>query len=61
MCRSVLTSSLEQVMVLGRCHGLPFRSFRSTLNAMRRRGRFKDIIRKNQADVMKSLPQHPLK
>lgn len=59
--RSVLTSSLEHVMVLGRCHGLPFKSFRSTLNIMRRRGRFTDIIRKNQAEVHKSLPKQPLK
>ena len=59
--RSVLSSSLEHVMVLGRCHGLPFRSFRSTLNVMRRRGRMADIIRKNQADFRKSLPKQPLK
>lgn len=59
--RSVLASSLEHVMVLGRCHGLPFKSFRSTLNAMRREGRLVDIIRKNQADTRKSLPKQPLK
>lgn len=58
--RSGLMSSLEQVMVLGRCHGLPFKSFRSTLNMMRRRGRFNDIRRKNQANVFKSLPKQPL-
>ena len=59
--RSGLTSSLEHVMVLGRCHGLPFRGFRSTLNTMRRMGRFTDLIRKNQADLRKSLPKQPLK
>ena len=59
--RSVLTSSLEQVMILGRCHGLPFKSFRSTLNTMRKKGRFGDIIRKNQADFRKALPKQPLK
>jgi hypothetical protein len=58
--RSGLTSSLEQVMVLGRSHGLPFRSFRSTLNMMRRKGRFSDIRRKNQADVYKALPKQQL-
>lgn len=58
--RSGLTSSLEQVMVLGRCHGLPFKSFRSTLNTMRRKGRFNDIQRKNQADIYKALPRQPL-
>lgn len=58
--RSGLTSSLEHVMVLGRCHGLPFKGFRSTLNLMRRRGRFCDVQRKNQADVRKSLPKQPL-
>ena len=59
--RSGLTSSLEHVMVLGRCHGLPFKSFRATLNTMRKRGRFRDVIRKNQADVIKSLPSQQLK
>jgi len=59
--RSVLTSSLEHVMVLGRCHGLPFKGFRSTLNCMRRRGRLMEVIRKNQADVQQALPKQPLK
>ena len=59
--RSQLSSSLEHVMVLGRCHGMPFRGFRSGLNTMRRRGRFKDVIRKNQAEVNKSLPSQPLR
>ncbi len=59
--RSVLTSSLEHVMVLGRCHGLPFKSFRSTLNTMRRKGRLHDIVRKNQANLEESLPKQPLK
>lgn len=58
--RSGLTSSLEQVMVLARCHGLPFKSFRSTLNLMRRKGRFTELLRKNKADVFKALPKQPL-
>lgn len=58
--RSVLTSSLEHVMVLGRSHGLPFKSFRSSLSTMRR-GRLIVLIRKNHADVSKSLPREQLK
>ncbi len=59
--RSGLTSSLEQVMVLGRCHGLHFKSFRSTLNSVRRNGKFTEVICKNQADLKKALPKQPLK
>ena len=55
--RSGLTSNLEQVMVLGRCHGLPFKNFRSTLNIMRKRGHLVELIAKNQANVKKSLPE----
>lgn len=55
--RSSLATSLEQVMVLTRCHGLPFRSFRTTLNAIRRKGGLISLIRKNNADMSKSLPK----
>ena len=59
--RSGLATGLEQVMVLGRCHGLPFKGFRSCLNSMRRKGGFLHIVRKNKADLSKSLPQNPPK
>ena len=59
--RSSLATTLEQVMVLGRCHGLPFRSFRSTLNIMRRTGGLMSLARKNNADISKSLPKQPPK
>ena len=59
--RSSLATTLEQVMVLGRCHGLPFRSFRSTLNIMRRTGGLMCLARKNNADISKSLPKQPPK
>lgn len=59
--RSSLATSLEQVMILGRCHGLPFRNFRSTLNAMRRKGGLISLARKNNADIGKSLPKQPPK
>ena len=59
--RSSLATSLEQVMVLARCHGLPFRSFRSTLNTIRRKGGLISLIRKNNADMGKSLPKKPPK
>ena len=55
--RSSLATSLEQVMVLGRCHGLPFRSFRSTLNTLRRNGGLICLAKKNNADQSKSLPK----
>ena len=55
--RSSLATSLEQVMILGRCHGLPFRSFRSTLNTMRRKGSLISLTRKNNADMGASLPK----
>lgn len=55
--RSGLTCSLEHVMVLARCHSLPFRSFRSTLNVLRRYGQLEELKRKNQADLHKSLPK----
>ena len=54
--RSSLATSLEQVMVLTRCHGLPFRNFRTTLNTIRRKGGLISLIRKNNADMSKSLP-----
>ena len=59
--RSGLTTSVEHAMVLGRCHGLPFKIFRSTLNIMRRKGRLSDIIDKNQADFKECIPKQPLK
>ena len=59
--RSSLATSLEQVMVLCRCHGLPFRSFRSALNTMRRKGSLIPLIRKNNADISTSLPKAPPK
>ena len=55
--RSSLATSLEQVMALGRCHGLPFRNFRSTLNALRRHGGLISLVKKNNADQSKSLPK----
>ena len=55
--RSSLATSLEQVMILGRCHGLPFRSFRSTLNTLRRHGGLIALAKKNNADQSKSLPK----
>ncbi len=59
--RSGLATSLEQVMVLGRCHGLPFKCFRTTLNRVRRKGGFSYVVRKNNADISKSLPTQPPK
>ncbi len=59
--RSGLASSLEHVMVLGRCHGLPFKCFRTSLNRFRRKGGFSYIVRKNNADISKSLPTQPPK
>lgn len=59
--RSGLATGLEQVMVLGRCHGLPFKSFRSCLNLMRKKGGFLNVVRKNNADLKKSLPLIPPK
>ena len=59
--RSGLTSSLEQVMVLGRCHGLHFKNFRSAINTLRRHGKFTEVIKKNQADLKKALPKQQLK
>ena len=55
--RSSLATSLEQVMILCRCHGLPFRSFRSTLNTLRRNGGLICLAKKNNADQNKSLPR----
>jgi len=59
--RSCLATSLEQVSILTRCHGLPFKSFRTTLNKIRRKGSFPLIARKNNADISKSLPTQPPK
>ena len=59
--RSGMATSLEQVMVLGRCHGLPFKSFRTTLNRLRRKGGFSYVTRKNNADFSKSFPVQPPK
>lgn len=59
--RSGMATSLEQVMVLGRCHGLPFKSFRTSLNRVRRKGGFSYIVRKNNADLSKSFPSQPPK
>ena len=59
--RSGMTTSLEQVMVLGRCHRLAFKNFRSTLNRIRKQGSFSYIVRKNNADINKSLPKQPPK
>ncbi len=59
--RSGLASSLEHVMVLGRCHGLPFKYFRTSLNRVRRKGGFSYIVRKNNADIKKCLPTQPPK
>ncbi len=59
--RSSLTCTLEQVMVLSRCHSLPFKNFRSALNCIRRHGQHSELRRKNQADVTKCLPREPPK
>lgn len=59
--RSGLTSSLEHVMVLARCHSLPFKSFRSALDVLRKNGQCEELRRKNQADVDKGIPQKPPK
>jgi len=59
--RSGLATSLEHVMVLSRCHGLPIRNFRSALNTLRRKGSFSYIARKNKADITIALPKQPPK
>ena len=55
--RSGMTTSLQHVMVLGRCHALPFKSFRSALNIMRTQGFCEELKGKNRADLLESLPQ----
>lgn len=59
--RSGMASSLEHVMALGRCHGLNFKHFRNALNKIRNHGSFPYIVRKNNADISKSLPKQPPK
>ena len=59
--RSGLATSLEHVLVLSRCHGLPVRVFRSALNTLRRNGSFSYISRKNKADITTALPRQPPK
>ena len=59
--RSSLTCSLEHMMVLSRCHALPFKNFRSALNCLRRHGQHSELKRKNQADVTKCLLKEPPK
>ena len=59
--RSGLACSLEQVMLLCRCHELPQRNFRTTLNKMRRKGSFAYVAKKNNADIAVALPQQPPK
>lgn len=59
--RSGLATSLEHVMVLSRCHGMPMRIFRSALNTLRRNGSFSYVSRKNNADIATALPRQPPK
>ncbi len=59
--RSAMATSLEQVILLARCHGLPSRSLRTAVNALRQTGSFNYIARKNNADIAISLPKQPPK
>ncbi len=59
--RSGMATSLEQVITLARSHGLPARSLRTALNALRQTGSFNYIARKNKADISVSLPTQPPK
>ena len=57
--RSGMACSLEQVMILVRSHQLPMRSFRLALDTMRKTGSFSYLIKKNRADISRSLPPSP--
>lgn len=59
--RSGMATSLEQVILLARSHGLPSRSLRTAANALRQTGSFSYIARKNNADITVSLPKQPPK
>lgn len=59
--RSGLACSLEQVMLLCRCHELPQRNFRTALNKMRWKGSFAYVAKKNNADIAVAFPQQPPK
>ena len=57
--RSQLSSSLEHVMVLCRCHSLPFRGLRTALNLMRGEGALSLLLKKNDADIGTAFPKQP--
>ena len=59
--RSGMACTLEQAMILGRCHSLPLKNFRVALNSLRRKGGFSLILGKNQANIDKAFPQQPPK
>ena len=59
--RSGTACTLEQVMVLTRCHKLPLKNFRVALNTIRRKGGFSHILSKNNADIRTAFPEQPPK
>ena len=59
--RAGMASSLEQAILLTRCHALPPRNLRTALNTLRRKGSFAYIARKNNSDIAKSFPKQPPK
>ena len=58
--RSQSCASLEQTLILSRCHGLQSRNFRSSLSTLRKAGALSYVERKNSVAKSKdSLKQSP--